>query len=360
MKSPLKVGAVRAPKNKLQAGADRSETGKARRIASLSAAAAIVVGIGAASAVFVDYLADRALARAMEAPVTVKPVVAKAAEASAETKVAALAPAVASGQPVEPPKAEIAATTPDPAAIAKVAAEVGPEHAIELPADDPTASPILKLNEVAEDVPSVDENVPNEEPLTADAEQKSPADGTETAAIVAYAPEEPAGEEQPVKKPKRQKAAGQAEPQAAETEVASLPGVDVGGLAGQPSDDDNADSTVRTITKQTKNLGGVAAGSARVTAAVKLRSGPTKGSGVLTVVPAGSAVNVLSCNGWCQVSYNGRTGWVYKNFLVGSKSQNKAADTKPQQKQPVAKSAAAAEPAAPVERKSISSRLSDG
>ena len=92
MKSPLRVGAVRAPENKLQARADRSETGKARRIASLSAAAAIVVGIGAASAVFVDYLADRALARAMEAPVTVKPVVAKAAEASAETKVAALAP----------------------------------------------------------------------------------------------------------------------------------------------------------------------------------------------------------------------------------------------------------------------------
>ena len=81
MKSPLKVGAVRAPKNKLQARADRSETGKARRIASLSAAAAIVVGIGAASAVFVDYLADRALARAVEAPATVKPVVAKAAEA---------------------------------------------------------------------------------------------------------------------------------------------------------------------------------------------------------------------------------------------------------------------------------------
>ena len=104
-----------------------------------------------------------------------------------------------------------------------------------------------------------------------------------------------------------------------------------------------------TITKQTKNLGGVAAGSARVTAAVKLRSGPTKGSGVLTVVPAGSAVNVLSCDGWCQVSYNGQTGWVYKNFLAGSKSQNKAADTKPQQKQPVAKSAAAAEPAAPVD-----------
>lgn len=362
MKSPLRVGAVAAPKTKLQVKANRAETGKARRIANLSAAAAIVLGFGAASALFVDYLADRALARGADTPVTVKPVVAKAVEASAETKVAALTPrpAAASSQPVEPPKAEIEAEAPDPAAVAKVTA-VGPEHAIELPAEDPTASPILKLDEVAEDVPSVDASVQNEEPVAADtAEEENPADGTETAAIAPYAAEEPAIAEQPVKKPKRQKAE-QAKPQAVEkqTEVASLPGVDVGGLAGNPSGEDNAGSTVRTVTKQTKNLGGVAAGSARVTAAVKLRSGPTKGSGVLGVVPAGSAVNVLSCDGWCQVSYNGRTGWVYKNFLAGSKSQNKAAASKPQQKQPAGKSASAAtQPAAtPAPRKTISSRL---
>ena len=94
MKSPLRIGARHAPKTKILALADRPETGKARRFASLSAAAAIVVGIGAASALFVDYLADRALARTAEAPATVKPVVAKAVEASAETKVAAIAPAV--------------------------------------------------------------------------------------------------------------------------------------------------------------------------------------------------------------------------------------------------------------------------
>jgi uncharacterized protein YgiM (DUF1202 family) len=360
VKSPLRVGAVAAPKTKLQVKANRAETGKARRIANLSAAAAIVLGVGAASALFVDYLADRALARGADAPVTVKPVVAKALETPAETKVAALTPAAATSEPVEPPKAEIEAEAPDPAAVAKVAA-VGPEHAIELPAEDPTASPILKLDEVAEDVPSVDASVQNEEPVAADtAEEENPADGTETAAIAPYAAEEPAIAEQPVKKPKRQKAE-QAKPQAVEkqTEVASLPGVDVGGLAGNPSGDDNAGSTVRTVTKQTKNLGGVAAGAARVTAAVKLRSGPTKGSGVLGVVPAGSSVNVLSCDGWCQVSYNGRTGWVYKNFLAGSNSQKKATASKPQQKQPAAKSASAAtQPTAtPAPRKTISSRL---
>ena len=68
-----------------------------------------------------------------------------------------------------------------------------------------------------------------------------------------------------------------------------------------------------------KNLGGVAAGAARVTAAVNLRSSPRKGSSIAVVVPAGSAVNVLSCNGWCEVVYNGKKGWVYKNFLASSK-----------------------------------------
>jgi hypothetical protein len=341
VKSPLRVGAVAAPKRQFPFNSSRPQSGKARRIASLSAAAAMVVCIGAASAIFVDYLADRALARASEAPapVVVKPVVAKAIEASAETKVAALAPATASSQPVEPPKTEIAAATLDPEAVAKVA--VGPEHAIEEPTDDPTASPIVHAEGVsaAEDALSVDESVPNEEPIAAYAED---ADGTQTAAID---PAEAA--EQPIKKPKRQKAE-KAKPAAEQnTEVASLPGVDVGGLAGHPSGDENSASTVRTVTKQTKNLGGVAAGTARVTAAVNLRSSPKKGSGVLMVVPAGSAVNVLSCDGWCQIAYNGRTGWVYKNYLTASK-------VKPQ-KQQAAK--AAAQPAAAAPRKPISSRL---
>ncbi len=345
MKSPLRIGARHAPKTKIQALADRSETGKARRFASLSAAAAIVVGVGAASALFVDYLADRALARTAEAPATVKPVMAKAVETSAETKVAAIAPAVAApaNQPVQPPKAEIAVAAPDPAALAKVA--VGPEHAIELPADDPTANPIVK----AAAAPAA-EDASDDMPISAYAEE----DGTQTAAIDPDTAE-PALEAQPVKKPKRQQAE-QAQP--AEQEVASLPGVDTGGLAGQPSDDENADSTVQTVTKQGKNLGGVAAGTAKVTTAVNMRSSPKKGAGVLTVVPAGSAVNVLSCDGWCQIAYNGRTGWVYKNFL------STTAGAKPQKQQAAKPASAAAKPASPAAnpaasapRKAISSRL---
>ena len=200
-------------KTSFQPRPSRPQTGKARRIASLSAAAAMVVGIGAASAIFVDYLADRALARPrMPAPVAVKPVVAKAAEAAAETKVAALAPAVASGQPVEPPKAEIAAATPDPAAVAKVPPRSAPSMRSSCrPTILPRARSCSSTRFARGCVPpstrmfrtrSRSRRMRTEEPGR---RNRRPA------AIVAYAPEEPAGEEQPIKKPKRQKAAeGQA------------------------------------------------------------------------------------------------------------------------------------------------------
>lgn len=364
MKSPLRVGAVAAPKRQSPETFGQPQSGKARRIVSLSAATVMLVGVGAASAIFVDYLADRALARAAEAPVAVKPVVAKAVEASAENKLAALAPdllmpEIQKETPAEPPAAPIEVHAPDPEAVAKIA--VGPEHAIELPADDPTASPILQVDEID------DEALVQEAALTdlPSAMEEDGSDETRTAAIAPDEPEAFQAEEAPKPKKKSAKAKpAQAQPAAKQTEVASLPGVDIGGLAGHPSEEDEPQSTVRTVPKSAGKGGGVAAGSARVTAAVNMRSSPKKGSGVLTVVPAGSAVNVLSCDGWCQISYNGRTGWIYKNFLSGSKQ--KAATAKPQkqkaaaakpQKPKTATAASAEQPAAPPVRKVQSSRL---
>jgi hypothetical protein len=341
--SPLRLGARRSPESRLPINSELREAGKARRIASLSAAAAVVVGVATASALFVDYLADRALARSSDAPATVKPVAAKPVQPVAETKVASVAPQAAQpSQPVEPPKVAIAVEAPDPAAIAKVA--VGPEHAIELPTDDPTANPVVKTGKVPA------QKAADDMPISAYAGEA--ADGTQTAAIDAEAPEPVV--QPPVKKPKRQ-TAEQAKPQQDDTEIASLPGVDVGGLDGNASED-NDDGTVQTTTKQTKNLGGVPAGPARVTTAVNMRSGPKKGASALGVVPAGTAVNVISCDGWCQVSYNGRTGWVYKSFLAAGSPR---AAAKPQaQQQPAGKSAStASEPDASEARKGISSRL---
>jgi hypothetical protein len=325
VKSPLRVGVANAPKTKLRIAA-LPLSGRAKRIANLSAAVAMVVGIGAATAIFVDYLADRALARGVETPAA-RPVVAKAVETAAAAKVASLVPGPAPEPIVEaeqPAPAPIEARLPDATEIAKVAA-VGPEHAIEVPTDDPTASPVLHIEELGggEEV-SLDEAAP--EPDSAIDEG---ADATETAAISPDEPEPVVAE--PAPKPRKAKAKTvEAKPVQRETEVASLPGVDIGGLAGYASDEkDFSESTVKTVTKpaaKTAAKGGVTTGAARVTAAVNMRSAPKKGAGVLGVVPAGSNVKVLSCDGWCQISYNGRKGWVYKNFLAAGKAQKQDAD----------------------------------
>ncbi len=319
---PLRVGAARAPKKRFPVPSVPPLSGKGRRIAGLSAAAAVVVGVGAATAFFVDYLADRALARSAEAPVVVKPVVAKAVDTSLAAKVASIAAPVATAPAAEP----IAAAKPDAAAIAKVA--IGPEHAIELPADDPTASPTVRVAALDPDdaAPAPDELGSDAAFGDQPAAMEASSDDTQTAAI---APDAPAVEAKA--KPRKTSKKATPSPEARETRVASLPGVDIGGLAGHPSDDkaDASESAVRTITKPAKAAaakpGGIPAGSARVTSAVNLRSSPKKGAGVLTVVPAGSAVDVLSCDSWCRISWNGRTGWVYKNFLAGSAGKQKAA-----------------------------------
>lgn len=49
--------------------------------------------------------------------------------------------------------------------------------------------------------------------------------------------------------------------------------------------------------------------------AVTMRSGPKKAAAAMTTVPAQAAVQVLSCNHWCEIVYNGKRGWIYKSFL---------------------------------------------
>lgn len=51
--------------------------------------------------------------------------------------------------------------------------------------------------------------------------------------------------------------------------------------------------------------------------AVTLRAGPAKGAKAIGVVPARTNVRVLECKSWCRISFEGRTGWVYKSFVGG-------------------------------------------
>jgi len=54
---------------------------------------------------------------------------------------------------------------------------------------------------------------------------------------------------------------------------------------------------------------------ARVKSAVSMRSGPDRGAEVVGTVPADGPVQVVQCDGWCEVVYNGRRGFIYKTFL---------------------------------------------
>jgi hypothetical protein len=327
--SPLRTRAGLWSGEKFRSAADRLAAAKARRVAKISAAAVMVLGVGTASAFFVDYLADRAISRTssiLEVEPLVTAAVAEAASISAVTEAEAApipqepaAPAVeanvkASAQPVStsaepaPPKPmPIEAVLPDAAAIAKVA--VGPEHAIELPTDDPTDEPLVSAysgdtgpDEASEEITAA---------ISPDESEPEPIPGA-------------------VAKPRKAKAEkSRPAAQSKDTEIASLPGVDVGGMAGHPSaDDGQSASKVRTVTREKAAAGRVAAGTARVRQAVNMRSAPKKGAGVLGVVPSGTSVSVLSCESWCQISYKGRKGWVYKSFLAAAPKKEATAEPK--------------------------------
>ncbi|WP_167514802.1 SH3 domain-containing protein [Mesorhizobium intechi] len=58
-----------------------------------------------------------------------------------------------------------------------------------------------------------------------------------------------------------------------------------------------------------------AAGNGRILRPVTMRSGPKKNAAAIGTVPARTAVQVMNCKQWCQIVYNGKTGWVYKSYI---------------------------------------------
>jgi uncharacterized protein YraI len=51
------------------------------------------------------------------------------------------------------------------------------------------------------------------------------------------------------------------------------------------------------------------------TGSVNLRTGPGTSYAVITTIPAGARVNVQGCPSWCQVTYNGQSGWASSNYI---------------------------------------------
>ncbi|MFE0017460.1 SH3 domain-containing protein [Mesorhizobium sp. NPDC059054] len=60
-----------------------------------------------------------------------------------------------------------------------------------------------------------------------------------------------------------------------------------------------------------------ASGNGTILRSVTMRSGPKKGAGVITTVPAKSSVDVISCgkHRWCEIVYQNKRGWIYQGFL---------------------------------------------
>ena len=96
---------------------------------------------------------------------------------------------------------------------------------------------------------------------------------------------------------------------------------------------------------------GSAGYASTVSTDVRLHAGPSKGSRSIGVVPRKATVQVLSCQGWCKVSYAGKEGYVYKSFLGHAAAPAPAASetaSAPAATAPAAQPAQnAAKPAAP-------------
>jgi uncharacterized protein YraI len=48
---------------------------------------------------------------------------------------------------------------------------------------------------------------------------------------------------------------------------------------------------------------------------VNMRTDATVNAPRIATIPAGAAVEVHGCPSWCQVTYNGRTGWASSNYI---------------------------------------------
>jgi uncharacterized membrane protein YgcG len=48
---------------------------------------------------------------------------------------------------------------------------------------------------------------------------------------------------------------------------------------------------------------------------LNLREGPGTGHRVITIIPAGASVEVISCERWCELRYGGSTGWASGNYI---------------------------------------------
>ncbi|WP_167458656.1 SH3 domain-containing protein [Mesorhizobium kowhaii] len=92
--------------------------------------------------------------------------------------------------------------------------------------------------------------------------------------------------------------------------TAAIPAVEPQVPSDQPEAAEDDDSQAKAKPRKVE-----AAGTGRILRAVTMRSGPKKNAAAIVTVPAKSSVQVMSCKKWCQITYNGKTGWIYKSYI---------------------------------------------
>lgn len=78
---------------------------------------------------------------------------------------------------------------------------------------------------------------------------------------------------------------------------------------------------IATSTLSLTAAGAVSAAPATATTDLNLRVGPGPGYEIASVIPADGAVEVMRCvetAAWCEVTYDGTTGWAYGEYLTAS------------------------------------------
>ncbi len=79
------------------------------------------------------------------------------------------------------------------------------------------------------------------------------------------------------------------------------------------------DPTAHSFRKNTASDSGPAqnkgAGTGRVNVAVNMRSAPDNGASVVAVVPSGTLVRIARCDFWCEVTVDGKRGFIYRKFV---------------------------------------------
>ena len=93
-------------------------------------------------------------------------------------------------------------------------------------------------------------------------------------------------------------------------QTAAIPAVQPQEPAQQPAATEDDGSQAKAKPRKV-----AAAGTGRILRAVTMRSGPKKNAAAIVTVPAKTSVQVMSCKKWCQIIYNGKTGWIYKSYI---------------------------------------------